>query len=112
MPPLLSVESISSANWSTDIEPLLRTTSLYCRYKVWPSSAALPPNTLVQNGSSTRASDGIDAILASWSGTSGRPGDGEEITVTVTDERSDGRATYYDTDDGMMLTDSDIRRKA
>jgi len=60
--PPLSAASISSANWSIDLGPLVRTTSLYCRYNASPPSGAAS-NTVVQNGSSIRANAGIEAIL-------------------------------------------------
>lgn len=58
---------------------------------------------------------GIDAILASWSGRRAprNPSDpGEEKLATIKAISVDSTSTYYDTVEGVLLTDADIRRKA
>lgn len=59
---------------------------------------------------------GINSILDAWSGKGRVRNDGTEKTVTITkvsrDETSQGMQTFYDTDDGVLLTDSDILRLA
>jgi hypothetical protein len=55
---------------------------------------------------------GVNGILASWSGRpSPAASDGEMRTVTVTKvtHDEDTWTTYYDTAEGVMLQDSDIR---
>jgi hypothetical protein len=52
---------------------------------------------------------GVDAILASWSGKRGRPSDGTLVEATIAGVATDETGTYYTTETGMMLMDSDIR---
>lgn len=54
---------------------------------------------------------GLDGILSSWAGSSVRVGDpgGEVKTATVTKITVEDGTTYYDTEEGVMLMDSDLR---
>ncbi len=54
---------------------------------------------------------GIDGILSSWAGSRTRVvGDSGSLeTVTVTKVSNDGTMNYYETDSGVLLTDTDIR---
>jgi hypothetical protein len=54
---------------------------------------------------------GLDGILSNWAKEPIRVGDpgGELKTVTVKKVARDGYDTYYYTEEGVMLTDSDIR---
>lgn len=55
---------------------------------------------------------GVDEILASWQGRTAPRSDGEEKTAEITRVSRTGHQTYYETDEGVMLTDCDIRRRA